>query len=246
LRWEEPRRDIRQSVKLLGIKVKSYDEDPGYWGIDPELRSQSELLTIFHTLKSSVSPSKYRASVNKAMRALPEEARACVEGLIEDREKNTSNYQFKRQWSVVAVRPKIKNHFGGDSWFKSVKSRDWLIMIKGETLDCTERRCPARWDDPWRKPYKPVRRIRRSPDHPVAIEDEYYDMDYHRRPLPAPIRPPSPMTLLEDNRHRLLSRDAEVDGFRPGTIVIGDVFGHNDAEKKMDEILTDLPNKFAI
>jgi hypothetical protein len=241
LRWSGSKKYITQSVKFLGLKVKRYDEDPGFWGIDPELCSQSELQDTLRHLMSNTSPANYRASVNKAMRALPEQARETVEGLVELRTQSTSNYQFKRQWGVVAVRPKIKNHFGGDSWFKSVKSQDWLIMIKGETLDHTERRRPDRWDDPWRKPYRPVHRRRHYP-----TEDEYYDIDYRRRSIPAPVRRPSPMSLLEDNRHRLLSWDAEVDGYRPGTIVVGDAFSHDDAEKKMDEILTDLPSKLTV
>lgn len=75
------------------------------------------------------------------------------------------------------------------------------------------------------------------------IEDDYYDRDYQRRP-PRPISPmPMPM-LVEDQRHRPLTRDAVIDGFRPGTIVVGEVANHEEAKKKMDDIITDLPNKF--
>jgi len=44
----------------------------------------------------------------------------------------------------------------------------------------------------------------------------------------------------------LLTRDADIDGYRPGTIVVGDVANQEEAEKKMDEILDDLPGKFTI
>jgi hypothetical protein len=75
------------------------------------------------------------------------------------------------------------------------------------------------------------------------VEDDYYERDYQRR-LP---RPTSPTPLLvEDHRHRRLTHDAEIEGFRPGTIVVGEVSNHEEAEKKMDEILTDLPTRFNV
>lgn len=250
LRWNEPRKDIRKSRTVIGIKFKEYYEDPGFWGLDPELRSQTELKEAYGNLTANISHSKYRASVDKVIRSLPSDAREEIEGLIEDRQKASCNEKFRRQWCVVAVRPKIKHHFGGEGFFKSSKNQDWLVMIKGETADRTDRKRPARWEDPWRKPYEPRRR------YPRLIEDDYYDRDYPTRPIvrerlpPAQVRPPipcpSPIPILEDRRHRLLTRDADIDGYRPGTIVVGDVANQEEAEKKMDEILDDLPGKFTI
>jgi hypothetical protein len=109
--------------------VKRYDEDPGFWGIDPEFRSQSELQDDLDTLTSNLMPAKYKASVDKAMRGLPGDAREVVEGLIEDRVRNTTYSDIKRQWTLVAVRPKIKYNFGNEpGWFKSSKNRDWVRL----------------------------------------------------------------------------------------------------------------------
>jgi len=58
--------------------------------------------------------------------------------------------------------------------------------------------------------------------------------------------PSFPMAVMEDNRHRELSRDAEMDGYRPGTIVVGNVPTPGEAEKKMEKILDDLPGKFTL
>lgn len=250
LRFTEPKKELRGGISFLGLSLKRFDEDGGFWGIDPELRSQNELQDALHALISRVSEAKYRASVEKAMRALPADARETVECLLEDRERNTSNYKFTRTWSVVAVRPKMKYHFGGEGLFKSAKRQDWLIMIKGQTLDQAKRKRPTRWEDPWRKPYEPVHRRSRRPHYPRIIEENYYGRDYPRimpRPRsPVDIRPLSPLPFVEDHRHRQLTRDAEIDGFRPGTIVVGEVSNHEEAEKKMNEILTDLPNKLTV
>lgn len=144
----------------------------------------------------------------------------------------------------------MKYHFGDEGWFKSAKRQDWLIMIKGQTSDKSERQQPTRYLDPWRKPYEPVRRRSRRAHYPRMMEDDYYGRDYPRVvPQPCPpveIRQFSPLPPLEDNRHRLLSRDAEIDGFRPGTVVIGEISNHEEAEKKMNEILTDLPNNLTV
>lgn len=247
MKWNEPRRDARKSWSILGIKLKEYFDDPGFWGMDPELRSQEELRVAYEALTTNVSLSKHRTSVEKTIRALPEEARESIEGLVEDRQQASSNEKFRRQWSVIAVRPKIKHHYGGEGFFKSAKSHDWLIMLKGETVDRTERKRPNRWDDPWRKPYQPRPRRRRYPRvSPRVIEEDYYERDFRRRQAHSPIRCEFPIPIIEDHRHRQITYDAQSDGFRPGTIIVNQVSNMEEAEKKMDEILEDLPNKFTV
>jgi len=257
LRWNPGRKNARKSWGLMGMKIKEYYEDPGFWGIDPEYRSQAELQDAYDDMTANASEIKHRATVNKAMRNLPADARESIEGLIELREKACSNGKFQRQWSVVAVRPKTKYHYGGEGLFKSSKNKDWYIMLKGETVDRKERKLPNRWDDPWRKPYQPLVRSRRR-----HIDDDYYGGDWPRdrvrrlspirRPrspvyYPPPVHMPAfPMAVMEDNRHRELSRDAEIDGYRPGTIVVGNVPTAGEAEKKMEKILEDLPGKFTL
>jgi hypothetical protein len=247
LRWTNPIKDVRASISLLGIGFKKYHEDPGYWGIDPEMRSQVELQEALQVLTSNSSQANYRDSVYKAISSLPESAREVVEGLLEDRAKNTSNENHTRRWTVVALRPQVKNHFEKDRFFKSKKSQDWLIMIKGETLDRKRRQVTNRWYDPWRKPYHP--RSRRRPVRPYFDDDYIVDeRDYSRRPVyphPPPMRYPSP-PLVDERRYRDTSRDSEGYGFSPGRILVGQVPDHEEAERKMDEILTDLPNKFTV
>ena len=52
-----------------------------------------------------------------------------------------------------------------------------------------------------------------------------------------------PVLPLHGRRHRVLSRETEIDGRRSGIVVIGEVSNHEEAERKMNEILSNLPKK---
>lgn len=237
---------VRRSWGLLGLKVKEYDEETEYWDIEPELRSQSELKAAHENAASSTTESKYRSSIDKAIKALPQHARDLIDWLVEDRTEATNNEKFIRQWSVVAVRPKEKHVYrSGKKLVKSVKSTDWLIMIKGETLGSSERTRPDRWDDPWRK----ARPRRHYPRH----YDRYDEPEYNRhRPhyeeyayVP---RPPA-RVVEEDRRYESESEsedDTMDDGFRSGMINVGVFTGQEDAEKRMDKILDDMAGKLRV
>jgi hypothetical protein len=153
LKWNLPISDIKRSLILFGIKVKLQTEEPAYWRIYPELRSQAELREKHELATRGVSGSTYRASVEKALRALPEHARELIDYLFEDREEASSNERFKRRWCIAALQPKQKPSYGPDGgWIKCSKNTDWLVLIKGETVDGVARKRQGRWEDPWRKP----------------------------------------------------------------------------------------------
>jgi dolichyl-phosphate-mannose--protein O-mannosyl transferase len=75
---------VRRSWGLLGLKVKEYDEETEYWDIEPELRSQSELKAAHENAASSTTESKYRSSIDKAIKALPQHARDLIDWLVEE------------------------------------------------------------------------------------------------------------------------------------------------------------------
>ena len=243
LSYHGPRSTVRSSVGFMGIKFKSYDEDNEHWDIEPELRSQGELQSALENLTASIPESKYRASIDKALKAFPEVARDLIDWLIEDRTDSTNDEKYIRRWTVVAVRPKEKHAYrSGKKLIKAVKGSDWLIMIKGETLGKVERRRPGRWDDPWRKPYGTRRYY---PRH----YDRYDDMEYERhRPhyedYDEPFRrPPIRVRPYEKG----VEDDEEEDNF-DGTYMSGtvnvDIFSsREDAEKRMDKVLDDMAGK---
>ena len=240
---------VRRSWGLLGLKVKEYNEETDYWDIEPELRSQSELKAAHENATSSVSESKNRSSVDKAIKALPQHARDLIDWLVEDRMEATNNDNFIRQWSVAAVRPKEKHVYRqGKKLVKNVKSTDWLIMIKGETLGCTARTRPGRWSDPWRKPI------------PRRCYPRYYDR-YDEREYNTQYRPhyeeydrhaPRPPTRVTDDRHYESDSESESeddpmdDGFRSGMINVRVFTGQENAEKRMDKILDDIAGKVTV
>lgn len=187
-----------------------------------------------------MSESKYRCSIDKAIKALPEHARDLIDWLVEDRTEATNNERFIRQWTVAAVRPKEKHVYRtGKKLVKNVKNTDWLIMIKGETLGAAERSRPDRWDDPWRKP---------RPRSPRRYYPRHYDR-YDERQYPRP-RPhyeeydayvPRPPVRMEEPPYESESEsDDEMDDGFCSMINVGVFTGQEDAEKRMDKILDDM------
>ena len=133
---------------LIGLKFAEYEEKPGYWGLYPELRSQAELKEKHELAACGVSKSKYEASIEKTIRALPTDAQKSLYILAHDREW-ASCRGFRCHWYVAAIEPKHKQ----SSFFGlSSKCTEWLVMIKGETIDEGMKGRPVRSGDPWMKP----------------------------------------------------------------------------------------------
>jgi hypothetical protein len=235
---------VRRSWGLLGLKVKEYDEETERWDIEPELRSQGELQSACKIAMSSMTEPKYRASINKAIKAFPEDARDLIDWLIEDRTEATNNERYIRQWSVVAVRPREKHVYrSGKKLVKSVKGSDWLIMIKGETLGMVERRRPDRWDDPWRKPSS----RRYYPRH----YDRFDEREYNRhRPHYAEYDECTPVRSMDERRYAREDYEEEEDplddAFMSGMINVGTFSNQEDAEKRMDKVLDDMAGKVEV
>ena len=240
LTYSGPRSTVQSSVGFMGIKVKFYDEDNEHWDIEPELRSQGELETAYQTLTTSTTESKYRAAVDKAIKAFPKHARDLLDWLIEDRTDSTNNEKYVRQWSVVAVRPKEKHAYRtGKKLLKSVKGSDWLIMIKGETLGKIERRRPDRWDDPWRNPSPRIY----YPRHYDRFDEREYD---RHRPHYEEYNDYIPRPHARDRRdyEREVEEEDPLDNnFVSGTINVGMFSSQADAKKRMDKVLNDMAGK---
>jgi hypothetical protein len=246
LTYHGPRSTVRSSVGFMGIKFKAYDEDNEHWDIEPELRSQGELQSAYKNAVGTLTECKYRASVDKALKAFPEHARDLVDWLIEDRTDSTNNERYIRQWSVIAVRPKEKHAYhSGKKLIKSVKGSDWLIMIKGETVGKVERRRPDRWEDPWRQPNKARRYYPRHYDRFEDREDKRHRPHYEEYNEYMP-RPPVRLgTGYEREESRLAGEDEDpLDGtYMEGMVHVGMFESREDAERRMDKVLDDMAGK---
>lgn len=189
---------------------------------------------------ADLSPAKHKEAMQKAIQAIPKKLGHEVDRLLEDRTEASSHEEAKRTWTVVSVRPQQKYPYGSaKKWGKDPAYTDFLITIKGETVDNVERsRALTRREDPWRRArsYSPRSRSPRrrypiihtrprSPRSPVRIP-------MPRPPYRGPPGPPPPPAFR---------REAMPDeGFRQGTLVVGQISSKEEAVKKLDEIWKDM------
>lgn len=255
LRWFRAQKQQSDTKSIFGIECKRFFVLRAVWARIPETRSQDELRKSYSILASQAPESKRRASVLKTIKKLPRDGRESLEELVEDRQRATSNIKFKRQWSIVQVEQKTRHQYGGSNFFKSVKDYDWRIVLKGETVDQADRNQPNIWSDPWRKSLDRDDRGRTR-----RWENPYYH-NYSREPNVRPYRPQSPsyvrqrsfspvgrarapVRVINDRRERDSNIAPDSTVVQPGTIFVSQIVNVEEAEKKMDEILKDLPGFF--
>lgn len=235
---------MNRSWGFLGLKFKTYYEDSGYWESIAEYRTQGEMKEQHQFAAADLSPVKHKEVLQKAIQAVPQKFGIEIDLLIEDRTEASSSEDAKREWSVVSVRPQQRYPYGSaKNWGKDPQYTNWLVTIRGETIDNVERSRSNRRDDPWRK--RDISRYRsRSPHRrrnhnrypiispgPMPMPRPPYRREFHRVP-PGP--PPPPM----------LRREAiPDDGFRQGTLVVGKILSKEEAVKKMDEVWERMTTK---
>ncbi len=84
---------------------------------------------------------------------MPDEAQWEIQKLIESRETASSSENVRREWEVVAFaeRPRRKITPEAHKWWKMGKKGlvEWVIVIRGETVDRKNRVMPCKHEDPW-------------------------------------------------------------------------------------------------
>ena len=216
LKWFPPIRNLRRSWSFLGLRIKGYFEDRGFWDTDPELRTQAEMKEQHDLASANLSPSKHREAMQKAIQSIPKYGGFHIDQLLEERAE-ASSIDAKRVWSVVAVRPKQKLPYSSKKkWGKDPRYTNWLITIKGETVDNLEqdRRRSTR-------PvtiYPPPRVYRRSPIRP---------RNRGRYMFPPPPPRSSPGLTLDEE-------------YEWGKVVVGKIMSVEEAEKRMDGIWAEM------
>jgi hypothetical protein len=227
---------VNKSWGVFGIRFKSYFEEEGFWGTDPEYRTEEEMKEQEKFASADLSPAKHREAMQKIIRSIPKEGGFCIDTLIEERTEASSNEDAKRQWSVVAVRPKQKFPYAGSkkTWGKNPEYTDWLVTIKGETVDTKERSRSFRRDNPWRQRFRSPVSIRSSPRQYPIRNRSRSPIRRGPPPPPAPFRhyPPPPPPAVKEA--------VPDEGFRPGALVIGKILSPEAAEKKIEEIWTKM------
>ncbi len=246
LRWNPPIRNVQRSWGLFGLKIKSYYEDSGFWDTNSELRTEAEMKEQHDISRANLSAAKHKEAMQKAIQAIPKEGGAHIDRLLEERSEACS-INAKREWSVVAVRSKQKYPYSSNkAWGKDPRYTDWLITIKGETVDTLQRGRTLRWEDPferqderYRSPIRirsrsPVRRNpqRRMPRYPIPVRSRSPCRPRPTSQRPFFLRPPSV-------RRAPIILDTK-DDFKAGSLVVGKIMNVEEAEKKMKEIWAEI------
>lgn len=238
LRWYEPLRDARKSWSLFGISVKESFDEKGFWGIDPNFVAQAEMKERHQYAAADKSESQHMEAMQKAIRAIPKHGGSQVDALLEERVNATTSAKAKRKWTVVAVQAKQKFPYSSKkNWGKNHHYTDWLVTIKGETVDREKRTKTYRCEDPWAKPIIISRSRSRSRGPNPFIRERSYSPIRIRNLCP----PPAPRGLLNTFREPIHNVD-----FGPGTVHINEIPTQEEAEKKMDEIWAEMTGKVNI
>jgi hypothetical protein len=159
---------------------------------------------------------------------MPDEAQWEIQKLIESRETASSNENVRREWEVVGFteRPRRKITPETGKWWKGGKKGlvEWVIVIRGETVDRKNRVMPCKHEDPW-NPKSKTQQVTVATPAPVAVAV-----------TPTPMAAPTPVQL-----HTPIRTQTQV----PAGTVLRHVENRRvmtaeEAERKMDEIVRDL------
>jgi hypothetical protein len=143
----------------------------------------------------------------------------------------------------VAVRSQEKYPYSSSKkWGKSPLTTDWLITIKGETVDTIKRHRPYIMEDPWRNRAS-YRERSFSPRRRPYRDNHIIEVMPHRRHQPIvaqeewhPIDPPF-------TRHP--RGDAVNEKAQTGMIVVGKLMSQDEAEKKLEKIWAEMNKEAA-
>jgi hypothetical protein len=220
--------------------MKTYCEDPGFWSTSPELRTQAEMKKQHQSAAGDMSAAEHKAAMQKAAQAIPKSGGRSIDRLIQDRTDACSHEAAKCQWSVVAIRPQQKYPYGSaKKWGKDPLTTDWIVTIKGETIDTAERHRPNVGEDSWRR--RVIYPERHYPRRRPYREVDDIEM-VPRRPYPNVVRPREER-LVEPRLPRYNGIDDELQN---GMIVIGKLMSREDAEKKLEKIWFEMNKEASI
>ncbi|KAL2074718.1 hypothetical protein VTL71DRAFT_8497 [Oculimacula yallundae] len=234
--WSEPYKNVNKSWGFMGLKFKSYFEDPSFWETFSEFRTQGEMKEQHEFAAANLSPAKHKEAMQKLIQAIPHKFGYEIDRLLESRTEASSGANAKRQWTVVSIRPQQKYPYGSaKKWGKDPVYTNFLVTIKGETIDTVERSRPlTRREDPWRRKRSYSPRSRSPPFYPIINHRPHSP---GRMPMARPVYRGPPGPPLPPMSRRELIPD---EGFRQGTLVVGKILSKEEAVKRMDEIWEDM------
>jgi hypothetical protein len=237
LQYHRPNRRPDYSHSFLGLKIKGFYEDPGFWVTDPELRSQTEMKEQHLFAAAGMSAAKHKDAIKKAIQMIPKDGGRQIDTLVQERTRCCSDETVRHQWSVVALNPQEKYPYSSPKkWGKDPLRTNWFVTLRGETVDTIERHQPYRGEDPWRK-RDWYRERSFSPRRTPYREDRALEVMPRRRYQPIvrgerrPIDPPwTPQPR----------GDAVNEKTQTGTLVVAKLMSQDEAEKKLVNIWVEM------
>jgi hypothetical protein len=154
LRRNEAKRQLKRSIAFFGVKwYASHSYVPESFYLKPLPSCAADISSIVNESRGSVSHSQHLANLKRKVLKMPDEAQWEIQKLIESRETASSNENIRREWEVVGFteRPRRKITPETGKWWKMGKKGlvEWVIVIRGETVDRKSRVMPCKHEDPW-------------------------------------------------------------------------------------------------
>lgn len=157
LRRNEPKKTLKTSTALFGINLMSSytHEDVFSYYVNPVQSCAADIKEIRARALGNVTESEHRNDLKKMVLALDDQAQWEIQRLLESRDKASSNNNVRRLWEVVAFQPQPRRKISDMSeskWWKSGKKSpvEWLMVLRGETIDYQKRKMPVKLGDPWK------------------------------------------------------------------------------------------------
>jgi hypothetical protein len=156
LRRNEPKKVLKSSKHIFGLKVlASYSHEAASYYVKPLQTNASDIRDIRANAHGKLTESKHQKALKNMVLALDDGAQWEIQKLLESRDKASSHHNIKREWEMVAfqARPRRKiSALTGKKWWKRGKKPllEWVMVLRGETVDRQKRAMPVKHDDPWK------------------------------------------------------------------------------------------------
>ncbi|KAG9236529.1 hypothetical protein BJ875DRAFT_439307 [Amylocarpus encephaloides] len=201
---------------FLGLSGREFVDNTMH-SLEGKARPQEEMKARDDETRTEAQYHAREASIHRSIAALPRRFQAELHYLLEDRERQSCNFRFVREWSVIEiqpVQPRIQTPAKTWSgWWKGEGGiQQWGCILKGDTKEKrglrpsrkerSDTKIPDRWHDAFRvNPYRraavdrPVQQrmdgYEEEPVDRVAIMPRPY-MPRYRSPVRRPENPPAP------------------------------------------------------
>lgn len=165
LRYNPQRKTINRTTSIFGIPIhNTHTITAANYYVKPVSSCLSEIKDLRRQCQGIHSESEHRKKFSKTILGMHDDAQWEIQRLIEAREKATSGESVKRVWSVVAFMERPRRSIAtplGRKWYNKTRkeSVEWVMVLKGETLDHRCRAMPGKHEDPWNPRPEPAARL---------------------------------------------------------------------------------------